>query len=87
MAPIAGGVHNMFATDDHLFALARGDKYVIIDVRDIYDPKRPHGGRVGQPPISSSSVATLPFAPQRASVTSSGSSPRPHVASESAVTS
>ncbi|NIW38631.1 MAG: hypothetical protein GWN32_19905, partial [Gemmatimonadetes bacterium] len=31
-------VHNMFATDDYLFALAGGDKYVIIDVRDIYAP-------------------------------------------------
>jgi hypothetical protein len=36
---VTGGVHNMFATNDHLFALAGGDKYVIIDVRDIYDPK------------------------------------------------
>lgn len=36
---VTGGVHNMFATDDYLFALAAGDKYVIIDVRDPYDPK------------------------------------------------
>lgn len=36
---VTGGVHNMYATDDYLFALAGGDKYVIIDVRDIYDPK------------------------------------------------
>lgn len=36
---VTGGVHNMFATDDYLFALANGDKYVIIDVRDPYDPK------------------------------------------------
>lgn len=36
---VTGGVHNMFATDDYLFALAGGDKYVIIDVRDPYDPK------------------------------------------------
>ncbi len=35
---ITGGVHNMFATDDYLFALAGGDKYVIFDVRDIYNP-------------------------------------------------
>jgi len=36
---VTGGVHNMFATDDYLFALAAGDKYVIIDMRDLYDPK------------------------------------------------
>jgi len=36
---ITGGVHNMFATEDHLFALSGGDKYVIIDVRDLYNPK------------------------------------------------
>ena len=35
---VTGGVHNMFATEDYLFALAGGDKYVIIDVRDLYDP-------------------------------------------------
>ena len=28
---VTGGVHNMFATEDYLFALANGDKYVIID--------------------------------------------------------
>jgi hypothetical protein len=36
---ITGGVHNMFATDDYLFALANGDKYVIFDVRDLRNPK------------------------------------------------
>jgi hypothetical protein len=36
---VTGGVHNLFATDDYLFALADGDKYVIIDVRDPYAPK------------------------------------------------
>ncbi len=36
---ITGGVHNMFATDDYLFALSDGDKYVIIDVTDIYAPR------------------------------------------------
>jgi hypothetical protein len=36
---VTGGVHNMFATDDYLFALAGGDKYVIIDVRDPYQPR------------------------------------------------
>jgi hypothetical protein len=36
---VTGGVHNMYATDDHLFALAGGDKYVIIDVRDLSAPR------------------------------------------------
>ena len=36
---VTGGVHNMFATDDYLFTLSAGDKYVILDVRDIYNPK------------------------------------------------
>jgi hypothetical protein len=36
---LTGGVHNAFATDDYLFAVSGGSKYVIIDVRDIYDPK------------------------------------------------
>lgn len=36
---LTGGVHNMFATDDYLFAISGGDRYVIIDVRDIYHPK------------------------------------------------
>ncbi len=36
---LTGGVHNMFATNDHLFAISGGAKYVIIDVRDIYAPK------------------------------------------------
>ena len=35
---LTGGVHNMFATDDYLFAVSGGQKYVIIDVRDIYNP-------------------------------------------------
>jgi hypothetical protein len=35
---VDGGVHNMFATDDYLFALDNGDKYVIIDVRDLSNP-------------------------------------------------
>jgi hypothetical protein len=29
---LTGGVHNMFATNDHLFAVSGGAKYVIIDV-------------------------------------------------------
>ena len=35
---LTGGVHNMFATNDHLFAVSGGQKYVIIDVKDIYKP-------------------------------------------------
>lgn len=36
---ITGGVHNLFAEDDHLYALSNGDKYVIVDVSDIYNPR------------------------------------------------
>ena len=36
---LTGGVHNMFATDDYLFAVSNGQKYVIIDMKDIYKPK------------------------------------------------
>lgn len=36
---ITGGVHNMFAADDYLYALSDGDKYVIIDMTDIYAPR------------------------------------------------
>lgn len=36
---ITGGVHNMFATEEYLYALSDGDKYVIIDVRDIHNPR------------------------------------------------
>ncbi len=36
---ITGGVHNMFADDDYLYALSDGDKYVIIDMTDIYNPR------------------------------------------------
>jgi len=35
---LTGGVHNMFAQDDYLFALSGGDKYVILDMSDIYEP-------------------------------------------------
>ena len=37
---LTGGVHNAFATNDYLFAISGGQKYVIIDVKDIYKPKR-----------------------------------------------
>ncbi len=36
---LTGGVHNAFATNDHLFAISGGEKYVIVDVKDIYNPK------------------------------------------------
>ncbi len=36
---LTGGVHNMFATNDYLFAISGGAKYVIIDVKDITKPK------------------------------------------------
>ena len=35
---LTGGVHNAFPTNDHLFALSNGDKYVILDVSDLYNP-------------------------------------------------
>ncbi|MGH7554640.1 MAG: Ig-like domain-containing protein [Longimicrobiales bacterium] len=36
---LTGGVHNAFATNDYLFAVSGGSKYVIVDVKDIYNPK------------------------------------------------
>ncbi len=36
---LTGGVHNVFATNDYLFAISGGRKYVIIDVKDIKNPK------------------------------------------------
>ena len=36
---LTGGVHNAFATNDYLFAISGGDKYVIIDVKDVKAPK------------------------------------------------
>jgi hypothetical protein len=36
---VTGGVHNMFATNEYLFALAGGDKYVILDMRDLEHPR------------------------------------------------
>jgi len=35
---VTGGVHNMYATNDYLFALAAGDKYVILDMEDLENP-------------------------------------------------
>jgi hypothetical protein len=37
---LTGGVHNTFATNDYLYAISNGDKYVIIDVRDIRNPRK-----------------------------------------------
>jgi len=36
---LTGGVHNAFPTENYVFALSGGDKYVIIDVHDIYHPR------------------------------------------------
>jgi hypothetical protein len=36
---LTGGVHNMFATNEHLFALSAGDKYVILDMSDLASPR------------------------------------------------
>ncbi|MGQ0649730.1 MAG: Ig-like domain-containing protein [Gemmatimonadaceae bacterium] len=36
---LTGGVHNMFATTDYLYAISGGDKYVIIDMKDFTNPK------------------------------------------------
>jgi hypothetical protein len=35
---LTGGVHNMFATNQHLFAVSGGSKYVIINAEDPYKP-------------------------------------------------
>ena len=37
---LTGGVHNAFATNDYLYAISGGQKYVIIDVKDIYKPRK-----------------------------------------------
>lgn len=36
---LTGGVHNVHPTEDYLFALSGGQKYVAIDVRDIFNPR------------------------------------------------
>ncbi len=36
---LTGGVHNVFATDTHLFALSNGDKYLILDMTDLENPR------------------------------------------------
>ncbi len=37
---LTGGVHNAFAMNDYLYAISGGQKYIIIDVKDVYKPKR-----------------------------------------------
>ncbi|MBW3534377.1 MAG: hypothetical protein KY453_04035 [Gemmatimonadetes bacterium] len=36
---LTGGVHNMYATETHLFALSAGDKYVILDMSELSAPR------------------------------------------------
>ncbi len=36
---LTGGVHNIFATNDNIFAISGGEKYVIIDAKDITKPR------------------------------------------------
>lgn len=36
---ITGGIHNAFPTDDYAYILSNGDKYVIVDMSDIYNPR------------------------------------------------
>jgi hypothetical protein len=36
---LTGGVHNTFATSEYLYAISNGDKYVIIDMKDLAAPK------------------------------------------------
>ncbi len=36
---LTGGVHNAFPTNEYVYALAGGDKYVILDVSDLYNPR------------------------------------------------
>jgi len=36
---LTGGVHNAFPLNDYAYALSGGEKYVIIDVADIYNPR------------------------------------------------
>ena len=44
---LTGGVHNAFPTNEYVFALAGGDKYVILDISDIYNPR--HVGEYNHP--------------------------------------
>jgi len=36
---LTGGVHNSWPMNDYLYALSGGEKYIILDIRDIYNPK------------------------------------------------
>ena len=35
----SGGVHNAFPTNDYVYVLANGEKYIIVDVRDLAKPR------------------------------------------------
>jgi hypothetical protein len=37
---LTGGVHNAFPMNDYVYALSAGEKYLIIDVSDIYNPRQ-----------------------------------------------
>jgi hypothetical protein len=36
---LTGGVHNAFPMDDYLYVLSGGEKYLIVDMADIYNPR------------------------------------------------
>ncbi len=36
---LTGGVHNAFPMDDYLYVLSAGEKYRIVDMQDIYNPR------------------------------------------------
>jgi hypothetical protein len=36
---LTGGVHNAFPHDDYLYVLSAGEKYLIVDMSDIYSPR------------------------------------------------
>ena len=36
---LTGGVHNSFPDDDYLYVLSAGEKYLILDMEDIYEPR------------------------------------------------
>ncbi len=36
---LTGGVHNAYPQDDYLYVLSAGEKYLIVDMQDIYNPR------------------------------------------------
>ncbi len=36
---LTGGVHNSWPTEDYLYVLSGGEKYLILDMKDIYNPR------------------------------------------------